>query len=141
MPVTIQHRETAQAADRTISRNVHAPYAARRFARTQLLAWHLPGLLDAAELVVSELASNASQHGAGLAIKVRLVFSGGLLTINVWDGDSANFPVMTVADPLEESGRGLALVDALSESWGSHPAKPAGKVVWARLKASAGDAS
>lgn len=141
MPVTIQRRETALAADRTISRNVHAPYAARRFARTQLLTWHLPDFMDVAELVVSELASNASQHGAGLAMKVRLVLSGGLLTINVWDADSANFPVMAVADPLEESGRGLALVDALSESWGSHPAKPSGKIVWARLKASTGGAS
>lgn len=135
MPVTIQRRETAQAVDRTISRNIHAPYAARRFTRTQLLAWQRPDAIPAAELVVSELVSNAVQHGAGLAVQVRLVLSGGLLTASVWDANGAAFPVMTAADPLAESGRGLALVDELAETWGSRAAVPEGKVVWASLKA------
>lgn len=134
MPVTAQRRGMTQAADRAIVRNVHAPYAARRFARTQLLAWRLPGLLDAAELVASEFASNALQHGAGLIIEVRLVFSGGKLTIKMWDANGADYPVMTAADPMEENGRGIALVAALSEAWGSYRAEPTGKVVWATMK-------
>jgi len=54
MPVTFQRREITQPVDRTIFRNVHAPYAARRFVRTQLMAWNLPDLLDPAELVISD---------------------------------------------------------------------------------------
>ena len=135
MPVTTRHRRTVQSADRTISRNIHAPYAARRFARTQLLAWNLPDQADVAELVVSELVSNAFRHGTGVAIGVRLVLSGGLLTVNVWDANGAAFPALAAMDSLAENGRGLALVDALSESWGSFPAKPDGKVVWSTLKA------
>lgn len=38
---------------------------------------------------------------------------------------------MSVTDSLEECGRGLALVDALSENWGSYWAESTGKVVWA----------
>lgn len=132
MAMVTQGRETTRTADRTIVRNIHAPHAARRFCRTQLVAWHLPGLLDAVELCASEIVSNAVQHGAGDSIEVRLILTGREFTLKVWDANGAEFPVMAVPDPLTENGRGLALVDSLSEAWGAYPVRPAGKVVWAR---------
>lgn len=134
MPVTTQRREIAQAVDRTIVRNIHAPHAARGFVRTQLLEWHLPGLLDTGELVGSEFAANALQHGTGLFIEVRLAISGGEFTVKVWDANGADLPVLTAADPMAESGRGLALIAALAQDWGFYRAESGGKVVWATLK-------
>lgn len=129
MPMVTQRRETTRTADRTIVRNIHAPHAARRFCRTQLLAWRLPGLLDTVELCACEIASNAVQHGAGDSIEVRLILAGREFTVKIWDANGAQFPVMAVPDFMAESGRGLALVDNLSDRWGSY-AVPTGKVVW-----------
>lgn len=132
MPVTTKPPES-RVADRTIVRSVHAPFAARRFARTMTLAWNLPDLVDPVEIVTSELVSNACQHGTGVSIDVRLIRNGGVVTVGIWDADSTRYPVMSAAGPLEESGRGLLLVEALSREWGSYRADPVGKVVWARI--------
>lgn len=134
MPVTTRLPET-RTANRTLVRNIHAPFAARRFARTMMMAWRLPELSGPAELVTSELASNAFQHGAGVSIDVRLICCNGVVTVKIWDADSDHYPIMSCADPMEESGRGLVLVDALSLKWGSYRADPAGKVVWAAIGA------
>lgn len=136
MPVTTRPPETdsrsgVAAVDRTIVRNVHAPYTARRFARTVLLAWGLPGLLDPAELIVSELAMNAYEHGAGPFVEVRLECCDGMVTIKVWDANGAKLPQMASADPLDESGRGLMITEALARRWGAYRAGPGGKVVFA----------
>ena len=123
------------AADRDFVRNVHAPYAARRFARAQLLAWGVPGLIDACEVVVSELATNAVEHGTGEFIGVRLERRrDGVITVKVWDANGAALPEAAApADVLSENGRGLLLTEALSEAWGSYRVRPAGKVIWARI--------
>jgi len=42
------------SVSRDLVRNVHAPYAARRLARAQLVAWGLPGLLDPVELIADD---------------------------------------------------------------------------------------
>lgn len=132
MPETASLRQT-RTADRTIVRNVHAPFAARRFARTMALAWGFREIAEPLELVTSELVSNAVQHGAGISVGVRLVCRDRLLTVKIWDANSTAYPAPASADPLQENGRGLLLVDALSLSWGSYRATPAGKVVWAAI--------
>ncbi|WP_371782519.1 ATP-binding protein [Streptosporangium subroseum] len=101
-----------------------------------------------ARLAVSELVTNAVRHArygiAGLTaadpLLLRLVAYGGLLRIEVVDaGLSAGEPRVR-ADPaclLMESGRGLAIVEALSGgSWGhrSHGRAP-GRTVWCELPA------
>lgn len=136
MPVTTRPPGT-RAVDRTMVRGIHAPFAARRFARTMTLVWNHPELTEPAELVTSELVSNACQHGAGIFIDVRLMFCDGMVTVKIWDADSTRYPIMACPGPLEEGGRGLLLVDELSRKWGSYRAVPSGKVVWACI----GDAS
>jgi len=104
------------------------------------------GLAEAAELIVSELVTNAVRastdrygrpkyDGAGLpVVVVRLGSDGIRLLIEVWDG-IAGAPVTEQAGPEDESGRGLVLVEAVCDrwSWQTVPGWP-GKVVWAELQ-------
>lgn len=121
------------AVRRTLVRNVHAPYAARRFARAQLRTWKLPGLTDALELVTDELAANAVEHGTGPFIAVRLELSDSAVTVKVWDANSDRMPALPdpAAADLDEHGRGLLLIEALSSKWGAYRSPTGGKVVWA----------
>jgi anti-sigma regulatory factor (Ser/Thr protein kinase) len=97
-------------------------------------------------LIVSELLSNAVQHAAKPVQSVggqRVAVACGLqlwlwltdrgLTISVYDADRRP-PVIRSPSIEAECGRGLHLVDALSEAWGyTHPSPTSGKLVWARL--------
>ncbi|MEU5390167.1 ATP-binding protein [Streptomyces tibetensis] len=94
----------------------------------------------AVALVVGELAANAVQHGRvpGREFGLRLALDpvAGLLRVEVADAASAK-PLPTAAPsscPEGESGRGLLLVDALAERWGSASRRPVGKTVWAELR-------
>lgn len=138
MSVTTTPPDTEPPAVRTtvsrdLVRNVHAPYAARRLARAQLVAWGLPGLLDNLELLADELAANAVEHGAGEFITVRLELSGDAVTVKVWDAGADRMPALPgpAATCLDEHGRGLLLTDALSDQWGAYRSATTGKVVWA----------
>jgi anti-sigma regulatory factor (Ser/Thr protein kinase) len=108
------------------------------------------GLLpvDTAELIVSELVTNAVQASAGLTgsrydgrwtpgtppVRVWLCSDRQRVVAAVWDG-SDRMPARTMPDdPEAERGRGLLLVETLSAEWGVHtPARSSGKVVWAVL--------
>jgi len=89
--------------------------------------------VDTAELLVSELATNAVRHAAGPGpIEIRLSLDDRL-TCEVADqlgGTPA--PDAKLPTDLEESGRGLYLVDVLSSDWGSRRTST-GKVVWFAL--------
>jgi anti-sigma regulatory factor (Ser/Thr protein kinase) len=88
---------------------------------------------DGAELVVSELTANAVLHGECPSV-LRIYALGDCLLIEVED-NSAEQPVMgpPLKDNVETSGRGLRLVEALSDNFGFTPLPARGKVVWARL--------
>ncbi|WP_406723712.1 ATP-binding protein [Streptomyces sp. GD-15H] len=112
---------------------------ARSFTRETLCGWSLDHCCDDAGLVVTELATNAVTHAAPRPAEVPNVRLGfrlhpAYLVITVSDADCRP-PVHTpdAGSPMEEHGRGLRIVDALSEAWGWAPAPPAGKTVWARL--------
>ena len=114
--------------------------------RVILDEWNLASLADSAELIVSELVTNSVQatadkdgqprySEAGLPV-VHLRFASDHVRVlaEVWDSvPRVPAPRRTGAD--EEGGRGLALVEALSERWGwsTVPGWP-GKVVWAELR-------
>lgn len=117
----------------------------RRFVRLTLNRWGLGRLVDDAELVVSELVTNAVQAAGvvdlgangsdpgGLAsIDVRLLLFGASIVIQVRDGDPTP-PVPQQATGADEGGRGLSIVAALATSWDWFPSPPGGKVVAAEL--------
>lgn len=116
-----------------------APAMARAHARLTLAEWHLEGLTDEAEVITSELVTNAVSASADagestLVIRVCLLSDGEALTIEVWD-QAPGVPVLRNGGPLAESGRGLAIVDDLTRgAWGCQPAiGQRGKCVWAEL--------
>jgi len=110
---------------------------ARRLVAATLALWDLPGLVDRATVVVSELATNAVVHaqtnGASIRVSISLVEAGrgpGAVT----DLDRRPPVLPDRVPPDSESGRGLALVLALADDCGVHP-RHWGKSVWAELAA------
>ncbi|MGP3951598.1 ATP-binding protein [Streptomyces sp. 7N604] len=110
---------------------------ARRRVLAQLREWGANGeTLDGAELVISELFTNAVCHTDSDTIGCELQLVGALLTVEVVDeGWASTAPHPGPGDLDGEGGRGLLLVDALSEAWGVRPAAGGcGHVVWAELR-------
>ncbi|MEV7289085.1 ATP-binding protein [Streptomyces sp. NPDC093252] len=105
----------------------------RRIVSAQLRYWHLDPLIDRASLGVTELLSNVHRHAqpdktCTVEIELRL----DRLTVSVHDHDP-RLPELAEADPLATCGRGLAMVAAVSESWGAQLDGERGKVVWFTL--------
>jgi anti-sigma regulatory factor (Ser/Thr protein kinase) len=108
--------------------------ASARFARlhtkTILHRWCLGALADTAELVVSEIITNAVRASTPV-VRFWLTSDSRSVLIQVWDGDPHR-PVRKDAAPDAEAGRGLLLVETLSTQWGWYaPDGQAGKIVWA----------
>jgi anti-sigma regulatory factor (Ser/Thr protein kinase) len=125
-----------------------APRCARAWTREILWEWGTAELADAAELVASELVTNSVNACAGLdqaAIRLVLTFDRDELAILVRD-DHPDVPMAAQPGADDESGRGLLIVEHLSDRCGWYPledAKPA-KVTWAvisRASQAAGDLS
>ncbi|MFD8597821.1 ATP-binding protein [Kitasatospora sp. NPDC059646] len=96
--------------------------AGRRWARAHLdaLGWtaDAPEVADAVVLTVSELITNAHIHARSNADLV-LTWDGSCLYVSVHDG-SPTPPRPRAAGPDAQSGRGMALVDQLSDDWQVH---------------------
>lgn len=105
---------------------------ARRFVGRLLEGTPEADLAQDAELVTAELATNALIH-AGPPVTLRVVVSEGRVRLEVLD-DSRSAPVRGVMLPDGMTGRGLAVVQAVSSRWGIDP-RNGGKVVWAELAA------
>lgn len=112
----------------------------RRTLRLILNAHGLPHLAEAAELLATELVSNALRHTKGPAA-LRLRWARRVLRIGVWDADATPpMPPLRIADPDAEEGRGLALIESCSDGWGWYPLATSGdtgKYVWCELTAAA----
>ncbi|GAA2251029.1 ATPase [Streptomyces ruber] len=109
----------------------------RRIISAQLRYWHLDSLIDQAALGVTELLTNVHRHAQPdklCTVEIELLLDR--LTVSVHDHDP-RLPVLRDADLTETCGRGLALVAAVSESWGARPHGESGKVVWFTLPAPA----
>ncbi|AXI85403.1 ATP-binding protein [Actinospica acidiphila] len=108
----------------------------RRIVSAQLRYWHMDPLIDRASLGVTELLSNVHRHARPdktCTVEIELLLDR--LKVSVHDHDP-RLPVVADAGPLATCGRGLAMVAAMSESWGVLP-DDAGKVVWFTLPTSA----
>lgn len=93
-----------------------------------LATWHLEHISESAELIVTELFTNAIVHGSGCP-RVDVQRKADGVEIAVSDR-SRTRPCPQPADEDAERGRGLLIVKALSRSWGMSSA-PGGKRVWA----------
>lgn len=102
---------------------------ARDFVCLHLVEHQLPYLVDAVRLVVSELATNAILH-ANTPFTVTLSGTGQSVLLGVRDA-SDSVPIMRSANPMAEGGRGLSIVDVVSENWGVSYAPGGSKSVWA----------
>lgn len=104
-----------------------APSQAREFLRRVTCPEHGGQVLDDAVLMVSELVTNSVQHG-GPPLVVAAECDGDALRVLVRDGSTTS-PEPRNADADAESGRGLALVQSLSQEWGVQT-DAEGKHVW-----------
>jgi anti-sigma regulatory factor (Ser/Thr protein kinase) len=125
-----------------LSRGPQSARAARRLTRTTLRDWGLAFLAEDAETIVGEFVANAVTHAASLDEQprrqtaenfgLRLVRRTGEVICAVLDPSDCA-PVLKAPGSVEESGRGLQMVDALSDVWGWSPVAGRGKAVWAIL--------
>jgi anti-sigma regulatory factor (Ser/Thr protein kinase) len=112
-----------------------APSCGRLLVRRYLSAWGIAHMIDEAQLVMSELLTNAVKASAEFTtIQIRLaVLTGGMsLLIEVRDCNPEP-PVLKDASGDNEGGRGLMIVDALCERWGCYHPAHGSKAVWAEL--------
>ncbi|WDF35580.1 SpoIIE family protein phosphatase [Streptomyces sp. T12] len=102
----------------------------RKQVMEQLDAWNLSEATFTAELVVSELVTNAIRYGTP-GIRLRLIHDAATLICEVSD-TSHTAPHLRRAKIFDEGGRGLLLVAQLTQRWGSrHTAD--GKTIWAEI--------
>ncbi|MGW7539741.1 ATP-binding protein [Streptomyces sp. NPDC054770] len=125
-------RATAWDASWPLRRELTSAGRARRLVTAQLSEWAVDGLADTAELLVSELVTNALRHTRG-PLRLNLQLRDSRLLCEVEDTESAG-PARSTADPDAENGRGIELLDLLADAWGS-VRTPTGKTMWFELRA------
>nr|WSZ97002.1 SpoIIE family protein phosphatase [Streptomyces sp. NBC_00857] len=121
------HALTAdQMASWPLPENPQAAGEARRHVREQLSTWGLDDLATTTELLASELVGNVVRHAKG-PVRLRLLHSADLVC-EVSDG-SLTTPRIRRALETDEGGRGLQLITALSQRWGTRYTST-GKCIW-----------
>lgn len=111
----------------------------RKAAARQLGQWGMPVVLDVAELLITELATNVVKHvGEGASAALILEWKGQLLRIEVHD-KCKTLPSPRAVECDDVCGRGLHLLTSLAVAWGTMPTVT-GKAVWCEISAGAGSA-
>ena len=121
------------AAVTTLPAQDRSPTAARRLVHQALAKAGLEVMLDDALLLVTELVTNAVVH-AGTEVELSIDIGPGTARIEVVDHGPGALPLQG-ADPSDgtrEGGRGMFLLDALAQEWGTRHF-PGGKAVWFEL--------
>ncbi|MEV5756760.1 SpoIIE family protein phosphatase [Streptomyces tendae] len=122
--------EPDAVADWRLARDPAEVGRARAAVREQLHDWGLLKLAGPAELMVSELVTNAVRHSHARPVELRLVRADTLLC--EVDDDDHDLPALESAGPEDETGRGLRVVSTLARAWGASRTN-AGKTVWFEL--------
>jgi len=102
---------------------------ARDFICQHLVAHGLLYLVEDIRLVASELATNAMVHARTPFVVTLAEMNGGVL-LTIRDG-STSVPVRTTPQVMDMGGRGLVLVELLSQEWGARTDSDGSKSVWA----------
>lgn len=126
-------------ATRRLPATASSAPVARHFLNDLLASWGVGECeIDVAALLTSELVTNAARHAdSHIGLRVSLEPEEGKeasrrrLTVSVYD-DSHRMPHMLEVGPEDTSGRGLHLVETLSDRWGVHN-EEIGKAVWFEL--------
>ncbi|WP_434600105.1 ATP-binding protein [Streptomyces sp. A5-4] len=126
-----------RTAARSFAADPCAVQQARTFASNVLSRWEITDRLDELLLCISELATNALCHASATAdahFLLCLTHLSGHQAVRIEVHDrSERLPVMKHRSRLDEQGRGLFLVEQLSERWGVEP-RAGGKSVWTELQ-------
>jgi anti-sigma regulatory factor (Ser/Thr protein kinase) len=117
-------------ASLTFPAELHSVRDARHFLLDVLAQWQVDGYDMAAPQVLTELAANAALH-AHSEYTVHLRLESECLVVEVTDSSPA-MPQHRYYGTGATTGRGIALVEALSVAWGVE-ASPTGKTVWCRV--------
>lgn len=128
----------AVAAKDPVPRRLHqyleptaqAPRAARELAAHACWEWDLAEVATTAQVVASELVTNAVRH-ARTTVSFSVTLWGAQLRLSVRDWSSEPVRLRTPGES-DEQGRGLLVVDTVASGWG-HVSLGEGKVVWATL--------
>lgn len=123
--------------ERRFPRKPSSAATARTFIRDLLTDWDAGHCAETAELLVSELVTNAVRYGAGPLlddIHLIAVRAGRHLYVDVHDGSPEIPRPPEDEDPMAVSGRGLLIVETLAHDHGTYPT-PHGKSVWFALLA------
>lgn len=124
-PVGIRPRQRAVTWEYLLSPHPSSVADARRHVRYALDDHADSDTIDRVELVVSELVTNAVRHGPGETISLRLVAGpdGGVAgeVVDQGYGHSAIGEHRESSDELSAGGRGLLIVDRLTDEWGVTP--------------------
>ena len=128
--------QPGQPFARTIAPDPRLVSAIRHDIRTVLRRWNVETFVDDAQLLMSEVLTNAIEHAdAAKDITILVTWTRPVLRVEVHDGGRETLPKATLPDPAtSDRGRGLPLIDALSSAWGCAPAEPEGKYVWFELR-------
>lgn len=111
----------------------HGPAAARRVVAALLPAWGLESVVDDAQLVVSELVTNAYRHAPGTdSFELELVRRQHGVRISLADGASIR-PIIAELGDAHPSGRGMLIISKLASNWGTEE-HHGGKRVWVDLE-------
>ncbi|WP_034089181.1 ATP-binding SpoIIE family protein phosphatase [Streptacidiphilus albus] len=121
--------ELFRSASLDLLGGAEAVSSARAFTSGVLASWRLgEELLDLGVLAVSELVSNSFTHGHP-PMRLRLRRTDRRLTVEVTDADD-HLPRRRRAEPVDESGRGIAIIATIASSWGTRRTPDGGKAVW-----------
>lgn len=127
-----------RVSDDVLSRVVTLPpvpravAACRSWSRQTVTRWRLGEAARVVEQLVSELVTNSIEHAGGVSVMVLLMYAAGMLRIEVRDHDAVNLPVLKDPGLADTDGRGLVIVEALSDRWGVR-VTDTGKSVWCEL--------
>ncbi|MDF3302592.1 ATP-binding protein [Streptomyces sp. K1PA1] len=123
-------RVTDRDASWPLARELTSARRARRLVTGQLSEWAVEGVVDTAELLVSEVVTNALRHTRG-PLRLNLRLHDSRLRCEVEDTETAG-PVRHFVGTDAEGGRGTELLDVLAEAWGTLPTA-IGKTIWFEL--------
>ncbi|GGW27144.1 ATP-binding protein [Streptomyces xantholiticus] len=119
----------------------HSARHLRRILRAYLTSWGVPEVACAAELALTELVANVVRHVPGRRCCTLVELRPGGVRVEVSDG-WLRLPRLSAQDELADGGRGLLLVDAVTDRWGVEPDPGGhGKTVWFECAAEAGDST